>query len=108
MLGGRHDDIPQSVCIADRIRNYIESYNNRAEISMEEDCKDKALELYQRVRSDGGLMINGLDPRGIAGALIWMAAIMTESRIYQTDIAKTLGISVRSMRSKLPKLKIIL
>lgn len=104
LKGGRHGDIPQSICISDRIRNYIESYDKLAKTPMSKECKERVLELYKKIRSDGGLIINGKDPRVIAATLIYIAALMTYANITQAQAAKTLGVAVPSIRNKLPRI----
>ena len=105
MQVGRHGEIPQSVCMADRIRNYIESYDKKSKTPMDEECKEKALELYQKIRSDGGLIINGQNPRVIASTLIYIAGVMIgDLNITQEQVSKVMNVTVVSMRNKLPKL----
>lgn len=95
-------------CLADRIGFYIESvmwkFKTRDGIRLIPlSTIHRARAIYKALRGD--LILNGKNPRMVAGAIIYIAGLDTAANITQYEIKMNLSVSPDHLRKMVPYLK---
>jgi transcription initiation factor TFIIIB Brf1 subunit/transcription initiation factor TFIIB len=98
----------KSVCLSDRIKQYIDLILSRMDSS--EEAKSKAYKIYKIIRGD--IFINGRDPRPIAAAIVYIAEsyfgtnqITQETISYYFDVnVNSIGKAYRDIRRAFPNI----
>ncbi len=80
-------------------KQYIDKFYGQLKLSME--CRNKAMELYDKTIKEG-FVISGKDPKGIASALIYIAAkINNEKKFSQRELAELAKITEVTLRCRI-------
>ncbi len=74
-----------------------------SELNLSVDVQRLAIDILDRAREVRGL-ITGRDPRGLAAAAIYVASIMTGSRVTQRDISEVSGVTEVTIRNRYKEL----
>ena len=74
-----------------------------SDLNLSTDVQRVALDLLDKAREIRGL-ITGRDPRGLAAAAIYVASIMTGSRVTQRDISEVSGVTEVTIRNRYKEL----
>ena len=84
------------------LKTYI---NNLATIlDLPNECKDLSLKIITQAKKQG-FNAAGMDPKGIAGAALYMSSKMIKKNRTQKEIANVAKISVGTLRSRIKDLK---
>jgi len=84
------------------LKTYI---NNLATIlDLPNECKDLSLKIIDQAKKQG-FNAAGMDPKGIAGAALYMSSKMIKKNRTQKEIANVAKISVGTLRSRIKDLK---
>ncbi|TFG30216.1 transcription initiation factor IIB [Candidatus Thorarchaeota archaeon] len=74
-----------------------------SELNLSSEVQRLAIEILDRAREIRGL-ITGRDPRGLAAAAIYVASIMTDTRVTQRDISEVSGVTEVTIRNRYKEL----
>lgn len=98
-----------SVCLADRVLNYMNlcftrlegipknyGFTGQSNVHITQEIKDSASEIYKSLR--GEMIISNSNPKSIAAAIVYLACVIHQSPVSQKDINKTLGTNVATIR----------
>jgi transcription initiation factor TFIIIB Brf1 subunit/transcription initiation factor TFIIB len=89
------EKIKNRVCISDEILSYINISMKRLNLS--DESKEKVLSIYLRIRGEPWLSY-GRESRSIAGAIVYIGAVMSGDRRPQKEIAESLGLADVTVR----------
>ena len=70
-----------------------------AQLELPGVMQEKVLEILDRAKAHGGLVI-GRDPRGLAAGAIYIASIITDNRVTQREIARASGVTEVTVRNR--------
>ena len=84
------------------IKTYINNFVRILDLPNE--CKDLSLEIVNQAKKQGFKAV-GMDPKGIAGAALYLSSKMIKKNRTQKEIANLAKISVGTLRSRIKDLK---